>query len=148
MKITVIGPEPPCIRCITTFKYAKQIAEQFPGKVIAEKLTAGTKESQKYGNVAGGHDIADKENVAHDSDGIMRIMGEIDALVADEEKNENIILEKMQQIQEKLVPITQKAVEAGYLMTPVVVINEKIKSVGVVPNKQKMSDWVKEELNK
>lgn len=146
MEIIVIGPEPPCIRCITTFKYAKQIAEQFPGKVSAKKITAGSKESERYGNVAGGHDIADKENIAHDSDGIERIMKEINDLIGDEEKNESIILSKMDQIQEKLVPITTKAVEAGYLMTPVVVINEKVKSVGVVPDKQKMVEWVKAAL--
>jgi hypothetical protein len=146
MEILVIGPEPPCIRCMTTYKYAKQIAEQFPDKVTAKKIFAGSKESEKYGNVAGGHDIAEKERIDHDSDGIMGIMKEIDALIGDEDKNEGIILEKMEQIQEKLVPITQKAVQAGYLMTPVLVINEKIKSVGVVPNKQKMLEWVKAEL--
>lgn len=146
MEIVVIGPEPPCIRCITTYKYAKQIAEQFPDKVTAKKIFAGTKESEKYGNVAGGHDIAEKEHIEHDSDGIMSIMKEIDELIGDDDKNESLILEKMDKIQEKLVPITSKAVEAGYLMTPVLVINEKIKSVGVVPDKQKMLEWVKAEL--
>lgn len=146
MEIVVIGPEPPCIRCITTFKYAKQIAEQFPDRVAAKKIFAGTKESAKYGNVAGGHDIAEKEHIDHDSDGIMAIMKEIDELVGDEDGNEALILEKMDKIQEKLVPITEKAVEAGYLMTPVLVINEKIKSVGVVPDKNKMLEWVKAEL--
>jgi len=38
MEIVVIGTEPPCIRCRTTFKRAKEVAQQFPGEIESEKL--------------------------------------------------------------------------------------------------------------
>ena len=146
MDILVIGPEPPCIRCTTTFKYAKQIAAQFPGRVEARKLTAHSIEADKIGKIYGGHEIADIEQVGHDHDGIERIMAEINSLLVNEEKNEGQIIEKLGQIQEKVSPVFNKAQEKGYLMTPVLVINGKIKAVGEVPSKEKMLQWVKEAL--
>jgi uncharacterized protein (UPF0297 family) len=84
--------------------------------------------------------------VDHDNKGIERLMGEIDELKADEEKNWNLIEHKMQEIQEKLTPLTKKAEEKGYLMTPVLIINGQVKASGYVPKKEKIREWVKSEL--
>jgi hypothetical protein len=146
MEIIVIGPEQPCIRCVTTFKFAKEIAGEFPGKVEAKKITTKSEEAKKYGKAEGGHDIAQIEKVEHDEDGIKRLMKEIDELKTDEEKNWSLIEAKMQKIQEKLTPISKKSEEKGYLMTPVLVVNGRVKASGYVPSKEKIREWVKSEL--
>jgi len=146
MEIIVIGPEHPCIRCVTTFKFAKEIAEEFPGKIEAKKIFTNSEEAKKYGKAEGGHDIAQREKVEHDEEGIKRLMQEIDKLKADEEKNKSLIEAKMQEIQGKLTPITKKAEEKGYLMTPVLIINGQVKASGYVPSKEKIREWVKNEL--
>ena len=148
MEIIVIGPEHPCIRCVTTFKFAKEIAQEFPGKIEARKIFTNSEEAKRYGRAEGGLQISQIEKVDHDNKGIERLMGEIDELKPDEEKNWNLIERKMQEIQEKLTPLTKKAEEAGYLMTPVLIINGKVKASGYVPKKEKIREWVKSELKR
>jgi uncharacterized protein (UPF0297 family) len=146
MEIIVIGPEHPCIRCITTFKFAKEIAGEFPGKIEARKIFTNSEEAKKYGKAEGGYEISQIEKVEHDEEGIKRLNQEIDELKTDEEKNWSLIEAKMQEIQEKLKPISKKSEEKGYLMTPVLVINGQVKASGYVPNKEKIREWVRSEL--
>ena len=146
MEILVIGPEPPCVRCINTARFAKEVAEQFSGKVTVRKIDTHAEEAQKYGKVEGGGSIAEIEKVDYDSEGFKRLMQEAGGLMSDKERNKSSIEGKLQEIQEKLTPITEKAKEAGYLMTPVVVVNEKVKSMGYVPSKDEIQKWVESEL--
>jgi hypothetical protein len=146
MEIIVIGPEHPCIRCVTTLKFAKEIAAEFPGKIEARKIFTTSEEAKKYGRSAGGLEISQIEKVDHDQEGIKRLNKEIDELKTDEEKNWSLIEAKMQEIQEKLTPISKKSEEKGYLMTPVLVINGQVKASGYVPKKEKIREWVKSEL--
>ena len=146
MEIIVIGPEPPCIRCNTVHKLAMEVEKQFSGKVDVRRISAHSEEAKNYGKVEGGHVIAEVEKVEHDQEGIERIMKEIEVLKSDEEKNKGLIEGKLQEIQEKLTPVNKKAEEVGYLMTPVVVVNKKVKSMGYVPNEEKIKEWVEREL--
>ena len=146
MEILVIGPEPPCVRCINTARFAKEVAEQYSVKVTVRKIDTHAEEAQKYGKVEGGGSIAEIEKVDYDSEGFKRLMQEAGGLMSDEERNKSSIEGKLQEIQEKLTPITEKAKEAGYLMTPVVVVNEKVKSMGYVPSKDEIQKWVESEL--
>lgn len=146
MEVLVIGPEPPCIRCNTVHKLAKEVGAEFQGEVEVRRISAHSEEAKNYGKVEGGHVIAEVEKVDHDHQGIEKLMREIDELKNDEAKNKGLIEGKMKEIQEKLTPISNKAEEAGYLMTPVVVVNGKIKSMGYVPKKEKIQEWVESEL--
>jgi len=146
MEILIIGPEPPCVRCINTSKFAKEVAEQFSGKVTVRKIATHSEEAKKYGKVEGGGTIAEIEKVDYDSEEFKRLMQEVGGLMSDEEKNKSSIKGKLQEIQKKLTPITKKAKEAGYLMTPVVVVNDKVKSMGYVPDKEQIRKWVECEL--
>ena len=146
MEILIIGPEPPCVRCINTAKFAKEVAEQFSGKVTVRKIDTHAEEAQKYGKVEGGGTIAEIEKVDFDSEGFKKLMQEAGGLMSDEERNKSSIKGKLQDIQEKVIPIVEKAKEAGYLMTPVVVVNGKVKSMGYVPDKEEIRKWVESEL--
>jgi glutaredoxin len=146
MEILVIGPEPPCVRCLNTARFAKEVAEQFSGKVTVRKIETHSEEAQKYGKVEGGGSIAEIEKVNYDSEGFKKLMQEAGGLMSDEEGNKSSIKGKLQDIQEKVTPIVEKAKEAGYLMTPVVVVNGKVKSMGYVPDKEEIRKWVESEL--
>ncbi|MEM2922770.1 MAG: hypothetical protein QXF26_10710 [Candidatus Bathyarchaeia archaeon] len=148
VEVIVIGPEHPCIRCITTQRYAEEVAKEFPGKVTVRKILTTSQEAKRYGQAEGGYEISVKENVAHDEEGIKRLLEEIEVLRKEEQKNWPLIEEKMQQIQEKLKPIERKAQEKGYLMTPVLVVNGRVKSWGYVPTREKVKEWITEELSK
>lgn len=146
MKIVVIGTEPPCIRCQTTFKRAKEVAQQFSGKIDVKKVAIHTKEAEKYGKVEGGHVIGEVGKVKPDFERMKKLLGELDVLKADEVKNERLIDARLKDLEKALEPVKKKAKELGYLMTPVLVVNGKVKSMDYVPSKEEIRAWIEIEL--
>ena len=73
MEIVVIGTEPPCIRCHTTFNRAKEVAQQFSQKIEVKKLAIHTKEAEKYGKVEAGHGIEVAGNVKPDFEKMIKL---------------------------------------------------------------------------
>lgn len=148
MEILIIGVEPPCIRCQTTLNRAKEVSQQFPEKIDVRKVEIYSEEARKYGTVKDGPGIEDAGNVKPDFDSMKRVLAELDELKADEEKNEGLIDAKLKELQEVIKPVEDKARELGYLMTPVLVVNEKVKSMGYVPSKEEVRGWVEIELKR
>ena len=144
MEILVVGPEPPCVRCINAFRYAADVAKQFTGEDIeVRKIFARSEEARKYGRIEGGHDIAEIEKVDHNSARIQQLMAEINQLKEkDEEKNKAQIDAKLEEIDKELIPIKKKAEETGYLVTPVLLINGQVKAQGYVPTKAQIKEWI------
>jgi hypothetical protein len=142
MEIVIIGTEPPCIRCHTTFKRAKEVAQQFPGKIDVKKVAIHTKEAEKYGKVEAGHGIEVAGNVKPDFEKMIKLMRELDELKADEEKNESLIDARLKELEKVLAPVKEKAKELGFLMTPVLVINGRVKSMDYVPSKEEIKAWI------
>jgi len=147
LEIIVIGPEPPCIRCKTALKRAKEIAQNYPGEVEAKMLFTHQEEAKKYGKVEGGHVIAQKEKVDHNHERIEELRKQVE--VPEEQiKDPRQVEEALAEIEKELKPVREKAQERGYLMTPVVIINGKVRSSGYVPQKEEIEEWVKKELGK
>ena len=142
MEIVIIGTEPPCIRCHTTFKRAKEVAGQFSKKIEVKKLAIHTKEAEKYGKVEAGHGIEVAGKVKPDFEKMIKLMRELDELKADEEKNERLIDARLKELEKILAPVKEKAKELGYLMTPVLVINGLVKSMDYVPSKEEIRAWI------
>ena len=44
MEIVIIGTEPPCIRCHTTYKRAKEVAQQFSEVIEVKKVAIHTQD--------------------------------------------------------------------------------------------------------
>jgi len=148
MEILVIGTEPPCIRCHTTSKRAKEVAQQFPEKIEVRKAELHSEEARKYGRVMDGHEVEEAGKVKPDMESLTRLLAELDELKADEEKNESLIDTKLKDLQKVIKPVEDKARELGYLMTPVLVVNDKVKSMGYVPSKDEIRGWVEIELRR
>ncbi|MBN1189445.1 MAG: thioredoxin family protein [Dehalococcoidales bacterium] len=142
MEIVVIGTEPPCIRCATTFKRAKEAAQKFSDKIEVKKIAIHSEEAARYGNVESGHGIGDAGKIQPDVEGMKRVMSDIDELVKDEAKNEKLIDARLKELEKILVPVKEKAREMGYLMTPVLVINGQVKSMDYVPSREEIQAWI------
>lgn len=148
VEILVIGPEPPCVRCLNTFKYAKDAAAQFPEETIeVRKIFNHSEEAVKYGKVESGHSIAEREHVQADDNRLRKLMGEIDELERGEKSNERLIEAKLDEIDKELVAVKEKAKEVGSLMTPVLIINGRVKSAGYVPRKEQIREWIESALS-
>jgi len=148
MEIVVIGTEPPCIRCHTTFKRAQEVAQQFSKKIDVKKVAIHTKEAEKYGKAEGGHVIGEVGRVKPDIERMKQLIGELDVLKADEKKNEALIDARLKDLEKVLAPIKKKARELGYLMTPVLVVNGQVKSMDYVPSKEEIKAWIEIELRR
>lgn len=145
LEIFIIGPEPLCIRCLTTLKRAREVAQQYP-EVTVNKLSTDAAEAQKYGRVAGGHVIAKAEKVEHNHHRIEELRGQIEG-PENEVRDGALVETAMSEIEKELTPVKEKARERGYLMTPVVIVNGKVKSAGEIPKKEEIEAWVQEALN-
>jgi len=147
IEILVIGPEPPCVRCLNTHRFATEVAQQFAGETIeVRRVVAHSEEAQKYGRVEGGHDIAKRERVKADVNKLVSLVGEVDALERDKGSKEGLLEDKLGEIDTVLAPLIQKAEAIGSLMTPVLVINGKVTSSGSVPRKEQIREWILSEL--
>jgi hypothetical protein len=148
MEIVVIGTEPPCIRCHTTFKRAKEVAQQFPEDVDVKKAAIHTVEADKYGKVEAGHGIGEAGNIKPDIESMGKLLRELDELKANEDKNEELIDARLKDLEKVLSPVKEKAKELGFLMTPILVVNGQVKSADYVPSKEEIRAWIEIEMNK
>ena len=146
MEIIVIGTEPPCIRCHTTFKRAKEVSQQFSNDIEVRKVAVHTGEAKEYGKVEAGHGIGEAGSIKPDVEKMGKLMRELDELKADEEKNENLIDAKLKELEIVLSPVKEKAREMGFLMTPVLIVNGQVKSADYVPSKEEIRAWIEIEL--
>ena len=148
MEILVIGPNPSCIRCTTTAKRAMEVARQLPGTGIeVRSIKIPSPETERYGKVECGHTIESIGNVEPDFDSMHRLLDELDILEVDEEKNASQIDDRLKKLDEVLAPVRTRAEELGYFMTPVLVVNDKVKSAGYVPAQDEIHRWVQSEIS-
>lgn len=142
MEIVIIGTEPPCVRCQTTFNRAQEVAGQFSGDIKVKKIAIHSREAEQYGRVEGGHTIAEVGNIKPDVEGMKRVLGELDKLTGAEKKNEKEIDAKLKELEQVLSPVKAKAKELGYLMTPVLVVNGQVQSMDYVPSREEIRGWL------
>ena len=142
MEIVVIGTEPPCVRCLTTFKRAQEVARQFPQEIMVKKVAIHSEAAAQFGRVESGHEIAEAASVAPDVASMKRLLEELNALPPDEAANEKQIDAKLKDLEAVLQPIKDKARELGYLMTPVLAIDGQVKSMDYVPSKEEIQGWI------
>ena len=148
MEIVVIGTEPPCIRCHTTFKRAREVARQFSEDIDVKKAAIHTEEARKYGKVEAGHGIGEAGNIKPDVERMGKLLRELDELKANEDENEELIDSRLKDLETVLSPVKEKARELGFLMTPVLIVNGQVKSMDYVPSKEEIRAWIELELNK
>ena len=120
MNITVIGVVPPCPRCKRMYELALEVAHDLGIQVEMKKLAYDMDEAQKYGRVGTAHDVAEWANIEIDWSQIR-----------------NIITEGWsKELDDMMMPCARKAEEQGWLMTPVLILDDKVAFMGYVPDKE------------
>jgi hypothetical protein len=127
MKITVIGVEPPCPRCRHMYNLSVEAAEELGVHVDIERFSFDADEVQQYGKVGTAHHIAEWAEMEMDWSKIREIISE----------------EWSQELDDYLMPCTKKAEEKGWLMTPVLLIDDKVTFSGYVPKKEEIKEAFK-----
>ena len=120
MKITVIGVVPPCPRCERMYQLSLEAAGELAVAIDVHKISYAAEEAKRYGSVGTAHDIA-----------------EWAGLQIDWSKVRDIVSDGWsQELDDFLMPCKTKADERGWLMTPVLVIDDDVVCSGYVPEKE------------
>jgi len=117
MKITIIGTEPPCPRCQETYTRVRQVIQEMDPTISIKKIAYFSQEAQSYGKVGSAHEIADWAKINVDWDKIREVASR----------------GWTQELDDLLMPLKEKSEQAGWLMTPVVAISNKVVHCGCVP---------------
>jgi hypothetical protein len=120
MMIKIIGVEPACPRCDRMNTLAREAVEELGAEAELNKISFDSEEASVYGRVGTAHDIAEWT-------GLEIGWGKVRDMVSDGWSPE---------LDDFLMPCKVKADERGWLMTPVLVINDKVICSGYVPEKK------------
>ena len=123
LRIEVIGPYPPCIRCHRVYRMLKELKEKYRSDMEIERIYAGSEESEKYGKIVEAEVFAEKMGIDLDYRKLF-------------EKRD------IKTIDEKLAPYVEMAKELGIFLTPVIVVNGNVVSMGRVPRREELEELV------
>lgn len=123
LKVEVIGPYPPCIRCHRVHRMLKQLKREQNVNMEIERIYAGSEEAEKYGKIVEAEVFAEKMGI------------EIDFSELFEKRD-------IKTIDEKLAPYVEMAKEQGIFLTPVLVVNGDLVSMGRVPRREELEKLV------
>lgn len=135
VKVELIGPYPPCIRCFRVFQTLREIKAEMP-EMVLERVDMKSEKAKSYGNIVKVEDFAKELGINMD----------LDLRELFRQRNLTLIEEKIKEYIKKAEEFVGKAEEMGVLLTPIIVINGEIKSVGKAPEKEELKDLIKKEL--
>ena len=125
--IKIIGPYPPCIRCHRILRNLKALKAKMEIPFEIKHLYAGDVEAEKYGKIVEAEIFAEKMGI-------------------DLDYRELFKKRDLKAIDEALAPYVEMAKKKGILLTPVVIINDKIKTMGRVVSKNELEELIREEV--
>ena len=119
MNITVIGVVPPCPRCQLIYDLALEAAHELGIEAEMKKISYDSDEAKRYGRVGTAHDVAGWADMEMDWSKIRNIISE----------------GWSRELDDVMMPCAKKAEEKGWLMTPVLLFDDKVAFMGFVPAK-------------
>jgi len=130
MTIKIIGVEPACPRCERMYTLAREAIEELGAEAKLNKISFDSEDAGVYGRVGTAHDIADWAELQID-------WGKVRDIVSDGWSPE---------LDAILMPCKEIADERGWLMTPVLLIDDKVICSGYVPEKEFITSAIKDKL--
>ena len=148
-EIMIIGTEPPCPRCDYLNRMVQDIVEEMqldvPVRHIAYTSNEACRIAGKSGLTPGtAKDVAKKTFVNVNWDRVYALIEETSPGANQTSCCGSAAQKWSPALDEALRPCEEKAVEAGIMMTPVLVINGKKVHQGCVPERAKVVEWIKE----
>jgi hypothetical protein len=112
------------------YDLALEVAQDLGIQVEMKKLAYDMDEAQKYGRVGTAHDVAEWANIEIDWSQIRNIATE----------------GWSKELDDIMMPCARKAEEQGWLMTPVLILDDKVAFMGYVPSKEDVEAAMKNAL--
>jgi hypothetical protein len=126
VEIIIIGTEPPCPRCRETYERVKRADIDVGTQASIRKIVYSSHEAQRLGRVGTAHEIAEWSDMEVDWNEVRKLATgnwtpELDVF---------------------LNPLKDRAVQSGWIMTPVVVIDGSVVHFGNVPETDEIRSWL------
>ena len=131
MIISIIGVEPACPRCARMYILAHEAVKELGIEAELNKISFDSEDARVYGRVGTAHDIAEWAGLQID-------WSKISDIVSDGWS---------QELDNFLMPCKLKADEHGWLMTPVLIIDNEIAFSGYVPEQETIKSAINKKLN-
>jgi len=132
MKITIIGVVPPCPRCQRIYDLTIEAVNELGAKAEIKKIAYDSDEAKQFGRVGTAHDIAEWAQIDIDWRKIWDIATE----------------GWSPELDELMMPCKQRAGIEGWLMTPVLLLDDTVAAMGYVPDKEYIKTAIKKHLQK
>ncbi|MFX1519357.1 MAG: thioredoxin family protein [Promethearchaeota archaeon] len=123
LKVEIIGPYPPCIRCHRVYRMLKELTRERYIDMEIERIYAGSEGAEKYGKIVEAEIFAEKMGI------------DLDYRKLFEQRD-------IKTIDEKLAPYVEMAKEQGIFLTPVIIVNGNVVSMGRVPRRDELEQLV------
>jgi len=117
---TIIGVVPPCPRCKRIYDLTVEILNELGINATVKKVAFDSEEAQRYGRTGTAHHVAAWAQINIDWEKIWALASE----------------GWSKELDEALMPCKERADAEGWLMTPVLLINDKVIFTGYVPDKE------------
>jgi hypothetical protein len=130
VNITIIGVEPPCPRCRLLHELTLEAVHEMGVQADIKKIACTSDEAQRFGRAGNAHDIAQWAGVDIDWDAVRRLAS----------------VGWSQALDDMLMPCKEKADAEGWLMTPALLIDGKIASMGYVPAREYIRDSIEKHM--
>jgi hypothetical protein len=133
VEVTVIGTEPPCVRCSLVVQRVYEQAQEAGIDVKVRKMDCRSPEAQALAN-DGQREVGTAKDVARQG-----------SIAVDwEQVGELLKKEWSPDLDQALQPCQDKADQLKMWMTPVVIVNGKLKHHGSVPSADQIKSWLME----
>ncbi len=129
ISVKVIGTDPPCPRCHRTYELVGELAEELGIDVDLEKLVVGTEEAERYGRCVSLRQFAE-------------LVGEPMPDISEELARGDV-----GGLDRKAKPLLERHPDSGLILSPAVVINDRLKFFGQVPDKGELREALREAMN-
>ena len=123
LTVEIIGPYPPCIRCHRVYRMMKELKRKHGIDMEIERIYAGSEEAEKYGKIVEAEVFAEKMGI------------DLDYRTLFEKRD-------IKAIDEKLAPYVEMAKERGIFLTPVIIVDGNVVSMGRVLRREELEELI------
>ena len=123
LTVEIIGPYPPCIRCHRVYRMMKELKRKHGIDMEIERIYAGSEEAEKYGKIVEAEVFAEKMGI------------DLDYRTLFEKRD-------IKAIDEKLAPYVEMAKERSIFLTPVIIVDGNVVSMGRVLRREELEELI------
>jgi predicted DsbA family dithiol-disulfide isomerase len=146
-EVWIIGVDPPCPRCDLTRQRVERISEQMGMTINVRNLIYSDSDAREFAESTGkelgtAKHVAAKAGIDMDWDHVYEVVKDPPSKPEDIDEIDGIARLWSPEMDEALRPCQVKAESVGVLMTPILVVDEKVKHHGSVPSVKKLRMWL------